>query len=661
MLASPPLHLPRLASLPPRLPPAMARALHGPGRPQEHSPTPQYPPLSGSPSHRPSRSVTDPKAFMAGLRTVEEKQFQLNRPKYYGWYSFLLGQDHIPVGASKFLEFATHTHTVSGGLPEYFREPSARVDRLVEEVAPLVEQTILDLALHTQMACDVENDKVPFREAGATQWHNRDHLREKDRSSMVIRGVHQVLHRHLSSSCPHLLDSSQDFDARNEAFWFRGGIGPDKSMIKKREGDRKAKKKYQADRGGLLRAWHSGGIAEDRVDSEGQLRYPLVAEERARAEPFERALQYRGANTVQVRCAEPLPPWVPLEAEVVTTSEVAWAEAAHDPREWSYRAECRHGTNVPGYWPDEANQHGSLLIHHRTNTYDRHMVASEAWRERSMEQLQREANTAKAMLSCFGWLLPQACHLGFSPITEMTYPLATQACLTDGRTWTHYCYQLNSCDLVKAAKEDHTRSNLLWVGEDLQLYDRLEDGRLVGFNPEALAPLVRQYLRAPVAREEVEAPRTVSSVKDNYQRKYFYGIHRDMYANRPRHHEKPEMYMWEKIHLIDHKGSFEKQLGLRRRRWFQMAKVDQHGKQHWHPEFKQYDEERHRYVPKCYREPWQRKWGLGRRYSENAPKVTVPLQEKVSEFQMPDVRYNKAKPLTGYSSENNKEFGPGFS
>ena len=149
------------------------------------------------------------------------------------------------------------------------------------------------------------------------------------------------------------------------------------------------------------------------------------------------------------------------------------------------------------------------------------MVASEAWREQNSEQLAREANTAKAMLSCFGWLLPQACHLGFSPITEMSYPLATQvtyhlppdtclqppatchlppatscitcppqACLTDGRTWTHYCYQLNSCDLVKAAKEDHSRSNLLWVGEDQVLYDRLEDGRLIDFNPEALAPLV---------------------------------------------------------------------------------------------------------------------------------------------------------------------------
>lgn len=101
-------------------------------------------------------------------------------------------------------------------------------------------------------------------------------------------------------------------------------------------------------------------------------------------------------------------------------------------------------------------------------------------------------------------------------------------------------------------------------------------------------------------------------------------------------------------------------------------------------------------MPKGYREPWQRKWGLGRRYSKNAPKVTVPLQDKVSsspadwwlnqnltlaenlnlylehhsgckfdlqvsEFQMPDTRYNKKKPLTGYAWKNNKDQGPGFS
>jgi len=131
-------------------------------------------------------------------------------------------------------------------------------------------------------------------------------------------------------------------------------------------------------------------------------------------------------------------------------------------------------------------------------------------------------------------------------------------------------------------------------------------------------------------------------------------------AVRPRHFEKPEMYLWEKIHLVDHAAMFAKNVGLRRRRWFQMYKVDQAGRQHWHPEFKQYDEARHRYVPKGYREPWQRKYGLGRRYSKNAPKVTVPLQDKVSEFQMPDRRFNKKKPLTGYAWKTIKDHGPGF-
>ena len=48
--------------------------------------------------------------------------------------------------------------------------------------------------------------------------------------------------------------------------------------------------------------------------------------------------------------------------------------------------------------------------------------------------------------------------------------------------------------------------------------------------------------------------------------------------DRPRHYEKPEMYLWEKIHLVDHAAMFAKQIGLRRRRWFQMYKVDQHGR-----------------------------------------------------------------------------------
>ena len=106
----------------------------------------------------------------------------------------------------------------------------------------------------------------------------------------------------------------------------------------------------------------------------------------------------------------------------------------------------------------------------------------------------------RALLSCFGWLYAQASHLGFTPMTELTYPLATQvcakdqcikglnskciqdyvpiffllknltnfckACFTDGRVFTNYWYQLNSCDLRHHNTDPNTKNNVLWVGED---------------------------------------------------------------------------------------------------------------------------------------------------------------------------------------------------
>jgi hypothetical protein len=50
---------------------------------------------------------------------------------------------------------------------------------------------------------------------------------------------------------------AEDYLPRNEAFWFRGGILPDKAMIKKREGTLKLQKKhrYVASRFGYGRSW----------------------------------------------------------------------------------------------------------------------------------------------------------------------------------------------------------------------------------------------------------------------------------------------------------------------------------------------------------------------------------------------------------------------
>ena len=76
-------------------------------------------------------------------------------------------------------------------------------------------------------------------------------------------------------------------------------------------------------------------------------------------EPYERALQFMGRNTVQLRSSEPLPEWVARDDDLATTSHVPWVP--HDPREYQFKTACQNGTNVPGYWPDEENGHGRHL------------------------------------------------------------------------------------------------------------------------------------------------------------------------------------------------------------------------------------------------------------------------------------------------------------
>ena len=51
----------------------------------------------------------------------------------------------------------------SENVPGQVAADDGKVSRIVEEVAPLVEQTLLDLVAHTQHGFEVENDKLAFR------------------------------------------------------------------------------------------------------------------------------------------------------------------------------------------------------------------------------------------------------------------------------------------------------------------------------------------------------------------------------------------------------------------------------------------------------------------------------------------------------------------
>jgi len=591
----------------------VSRNLHGPPKENEHSDVPLYPPIPKFKDKK-ENSAAKTKNFMAKLGTVEEKQFHINRPKYYGWYSYMLNQGYIPCDAKEFLQFATQT-TLIDGLPDYYNAKDENINRLVDEIAPLIEQTILNQSLFSEKNYEVANDLLPFREHFSVNWEAGRHYRLKEKKDKsLVKSIHQLVMSSLVGKVDHLGESSEDFDSRNDAFWFRGGIGPDKSMLSKREGVQRK-----------LKASLEKGYNVKLMDDDALMK------------PYERSLQFKGQNMIQLRSGEPLPPFIDRDDPLVTESKVPIS--SHDPRIWGYQAECQHGTNVPGCWPDADHQHGLLCYISRTNRWNYQAVGSVP-KENTKDQ-----NSANALLSCFGWLLPQACHLGFSPLTEMTFPLATQATVTDGKTWSYYAYQLNTCDLTTNVPEEHTHNNVMWVGEDQVLFDRVENGKVVNFNPSSLAPLLKMYMLEPQTREYSLTPylshvKTLSNFHDPYQRQFLHDSLRRIYSNRPRHIAKPEIYLWEKIHLIDHPGMFKARLGPRRNRWFQMAKISHLGREHWHPEFESLDEKKNRYIPKALRpHDFMKKKGLGRRYGKHLPKLSIPLEEKATVYKLPNVNY----------------------
>ena len=95
------------------------RCLHGPGRENEYSEVPLYPCISPHKDQK-EANVARIQKKMAKLGTVEEKQYFLNEPKYYGWYSYQLSEGFIPPDCREFVQFATQTHVVQD-MPDYYK------------------------------------------------------------------------------------------------------------------------------------------------------------------------------------------------------------------------------------------------------------------------------------------------------------------------------------------------------------------------------------------------------------------------------------------------------------------------------------------------------------------------------------------------------------
>lgn len=89
--------------------------------------------------------------------------------------------------------------------------------------------------------------------------------------------------------------------------------------------------------------------------------------------------------------------------------------------------------------------------------------------------------------------------LGFNTFEELTYPFTTQTIVTDGQYYTFFAYQLNTLHLW-LDDEANPLKNICWVTGPHKLYDRIEDGKVKGFDDSVLEHIVKFLCIKPVDR-----------------------------------------------------------------------------------------------------------------------------------------------------------------
>jgi len=80
------------------------------------------------------------------LETVEEKLFEINMPRYYGWKSLILKEQFIPYDSLSHAQYFTRTHIVKeSGLPAYYNSiiSTEQLDRMVQAIKSDIENDII--------------------------------------------------------------------------------------------------------------------------------------------------------------------------------------------------------------------------------------------------------------------------------------------------------------------------------------------------------------------------------------------------------------------------------------------------------------------------------------------------------------------------------------
>lgn len=175
----------------------------------------------------------------------------------------------------------------------------------------------------------------------------------------------------------------------------------------------------------------------------------------------------------------------------------------------------------------------------------------------------KEAIHRQGILASFAWLNAQANFLGFNTFNDITYPIVTQVAVTNGKLWSFYMYQLNTLLTHSKYVEENLKKNICWATSELKLFEKFENGKLEGFNPDVFKMLLKFYANLPVERENLNLrpflnseEKVIADYSDDDKRNWLEREYKFLVSNRPRHKPVYEIYHWEKIYKIDNKTRF---------------------------------------------------------------------------------------------------------
>lgn len=541
----------------------------------EYVEKPEYPPiLDISPKAVERREMLEYHEKFKRLNTVEEKLFAINLPRYIGWKSLILKEGNLPYDILPFMQYITKTRfTETSVLPLPSIVSSVQKEHFLNKIRGEVQEAVI---------LEFYNRRHKYEVDGTADTMSDSQI-NNEIGKQVVEQINRILLANLWSETDHLLAAEIDYEPRLEAFWKVGGFYPDQETYNKRK--------------------------KDKEDAEKEAKKMVLKKENIKkpVEPDELVdywIQYFGTPILQLRHSLPLLPLAQLpqlsskgeNAQVPSEQTPTVYEVTshkYDPTFYGYQFDLKHGTNIPGFWPGDPYEFGLLSYHPRGHILGRPPHFGE--KEHS------HAIHAQAMLATFGWLLAQSTYQGFNTFNELTYPLSTQAVITDGRLFSFYVTQLNTILQHTDNMEVNPKVNECYGTPTVQLFERIDDGKLLGWNDEPLEMLISFYLNAPSKHEGVnmkpylhDTEHYLADIEDEKRRVWLHNQFRHMYSNRPRHRLPYEIYDWEYIYKI----KFDTRSMEARRRPFELNQD---------PTLRKYNDHTPKYVPKAFRDPKEKK------------------------------------------------------